>query len=691
MPIQYQVLGEIALIKMDYQPVNSISAELRTDLMAAINQSISDHNIRAIVLAGTPRAFSAGADIKEFNTPQSTREPRLATIIEAFDNSPLPIIAAISGVCIGGGLELALAAHYRVAHAEALVGMPEVKLGLIPGAGGTQRLPRAIGLARAIDMVVSGDPQRAAQLQNTLLFDRVTDSDPVAAAIQLAIEVADLHPLPRLRDKPVNEPDSETILRQARHDAESLLPSQRACIDALSWSVYLPFDEALQRERSAFLQLMDSTESRALRYAFAAERAAAHVEGVKDTKSLISIHTVAVLGAGTMGAGIATALLNAGLSVQLLETSQAALERGYATIKRNLERSQQKGKLTQSDVQKQLQALKLTLEYGHIAEVDLVIEAVFEDMGVKEEVFRKLDAVCKPGAILATNTSYLDVNTIASFTQRPENVVGLHFFSPAHVMRLLEIVQGEKTDAHVLATCIALARQLKKIGVVARVCDGFIGNRMLFRYTAAAFELVRMGAMPQQIDAALQAFGMSMGPLRMGDLAGLDVSWAVRKRRALESKSSTKPVIPDRLCEAARFGQKTGAGWYRYEPGKHAPLLDPITDALIDEFRREQGVTPRRVSDTEIIERCILALINEGAKILEEGIAARASDIDVIYLNGYGFPRHRGGPMFYADTVGLNHVVATLQRFANEPDADPSWQPAPLLMRLAMQNMAFHA
>jgi len=684
--------GNVAVLTLDYPPVNGIGAQLRTDLMAALERAIADARVQAIVVTGTDKSFSAGANVKEFGTPAATRDPRLAALIAAFENSPKAVVAAISGTCMGGGLELALGAHYRVARADAVIGLPEVKLGLMPGAGGTQRLPRAIGLQRALQMIVCGDSAPAGQFRDTALFDVVTDGDPVVAGVAFAEQViARQQPLPRLRDRSADAPDARAVLDAARARAAGPFPAPLRCVEAVGWCLDRPFEEALQLEREAFLQLMASPESRALRHAFAAERAAARIEGFPDDAPLREIRKVGVLGAGTMGAGIATAFLNAGFPVTLLETKQEALDRGLAAIRRNYDGSLKKGKLTAAEVGRRLDSVTPTLEYAALADADLVIEAVFEDMGVKEAVFRKLDALCKPGAILASNTSYLDINRIAAFTRRPADVLGLHFFSPAHVMRLLEVVRGAKTADDVLATCLALARKLKKVGVVAGVCDGFIGNRMLFRYTASAFELVRAGASPQQVDAALQKFGMAMGPLRMGDLAGLDISWAVRKRRAAEAPGSVRRVMPDKLCEAGRFGQKTGAGWYRYEGGNREPLPDPATDALVEAFRREEGVVPRTVRDEEVVERCIFALVNEGARILEEGIAARASDIDVVYLNGYGFPAHRGGPMLYADTVGLRHVVLALERFAAEPGADPSWRPAPLLVRLAEQGRTFNA
>jgi 3-hydroxyacyl-CoA dehydrogenase len=434
----------------------------------------------------------------------------------------------------------------------------------------------------------------------------------------------------------------------------------------------------------------DIPPSRAQLHIQAAERAASRIAGLPEGAPLREIRKVGVVGAGTMGGGIAMNFLNVGLPVVLLETSQEALDRGLATIRRNYENSARKGKLTAGQVEERMALVAPTLEYGPLADADLVIEAVFESMEVKEQVFRKLDQVCRPGAILASNTSYLDIDSIALFTRRPADVLGLHFFSPANVMRLLEVVRGARTAPDVLATCMALARKINKVAVVSGVCDGFIGNRMLARYGAAANGLIVAGALPQQVDGALQNFGMAMGPFRVGDLAGLDIGWAARKRRAAQPGAAMKPIIADRLCEAGRFGQKTGAGWYRYEAGTRDPLPDPVTENIIAQYRAAHGVTPRPVSDEEIVQRCVFALVNEGARILKEGIAARAGDIDLVYLNGYGFPARRGGPMLYADTVGLAHVVQALERFAAEPGADPSWQPAPLLLELAQAGKTFN-
>jgi 3-hydroxyacyl-CoA dehydrogenase len=691
---RYEVRGRTALVTLDSPPVNGLGAALRSGIMEALDRALADQDAKAVVITGNDRAFSGGADVKEFGTPNASREPRLQAVIAALENSPKPVVAAIAGVCMGGGLELAMGAHYRVAKADAQIALPEVKLGLLPGAGGTQRLPRAVGLETALNMIVSGATVPAAKLKGTALFDEVTEGDPVAAAIALAEKVVgEKLPLKRLRDLKVKDPQADAFLQFARNTvaaAAGPYPAPIKCAEAVGWAATKPFDEGLRLEREAFVTLMATPEARALRHVFTAERAARKVPGLPEDIKLRAIRKVGVIGAGTMGGGITMNFLNAGIPVVLLEMKQEALDKGLGTIRKNYENSAKKGKLTQEQVEQRMALVAPALEYAPLADCDLVIEAVFENMDVKEQVFRKLDDIVKQGAILASNTSYLNIDKIAGFTKRPADVLGLHFFSPANVMRLLEIVRGAQTAPDVLATCLDLARKIKKVAVVSGVCDGFIGNRMIARYGAAAAGLINAGALPQQVDGALQKFGLAMGPFRMGDLAGLDIGWATRKRRAAEAGVEMKPIVADKLCEAGRFGQKTGAGWYRYEAGKRDPIPDPLTEQLITEYRAANGITPRPISDEEIVERCIYALVNEGARILQEGIAARASDIDLVYLNGYGFPAQRGGPMLYADTVGLPNVVRALKRFAAEPGADPSWQPAPLLLQLAEAGKTFN-
>ena len=689
----YAVHGPVAVVTLNNPPVNGLGHALRSGIVAALDQALADPQVQAIVLTGSARAFSGGADVREFGTPKAGQEPTLPSVIRALDGATKPVVAAIAGVCLGGGLELALGCHYRVALPDASLGLPEVKLGLLPGAGGTQRLPRLIGLEPALNMIVSGQPVPADAFAGTPLVHALIEGDLVEGAVAFAAQVAARgEPLPRARDLKVKQPNADAFLQFARNTvaaASKPFPAPLQCVEAVAASLK-PFDEGLQTERTLFQALMQTPESRALRHVFQAERAAAKVPGLPEGTVLRPIARVGVIGAGTMGGGITMNFLNAGIPVVLLEMKQEALDRGLATIRKNYENSMKKGKLKPEQVEQRMGLITPTLEYAALKDADLIVEAVFEEMGVKEAVFRQLDAVAKPGAILASNTSYLDIDRIASFTQRPQDVIGLHFFSPANVMRLLEIVRGAQTAPDVLATSLQLAKQIKKVAVVSGVCDGFIGNRMLARYGAAAQGLINAGALPQQIDGALQKFGLAMGPFRMGDLAGLDIGWATRKRKAVEAGVEMKPIVADKLCEAGRFGQKTGAGWYRYEAGNRTPLPDSVTEQLIADYRAAHGITPRKISDEEIVERCIFALVNEGARILEEGIAARASDIDLVYLNGYGFPLHRGGPMLYADTVGLPQVVRSLRRFAAEPGADASWQPAPLLVRLAEEGRSFN-
>lgn len=692
---QYHISGDIAVITLNNPPVNGLGHDLRKGIVASIERAAGDSAVRAIVLTGSERAFSGGADVREFGTSKSGQEPILLTVIRTVESSQKPVIAAIGGVCMGGGLELALGCHFRVAKPDAQIALPEVKLGLLPGAGGTQRLPRLIGLERALDMIVSGNTVPAAQLKDTALFDAIIDGDLLSGAIAFAQKVvAENRPLNRARDIKIEHPDGEAFLQSARAKvaaAEKHFPAPLKCVDAIAAAFSKPFDEGMKIEREAFLSLMNTPESRALRHAFTGERAAAKIPDVPADTPVRKVELVAVIGAGTMGGGIAMNFLNAGMRVILLEMKQEALDRGVATIRKNYESSLKKGKLTTEALEQRMALLTPSLSYSDIANADLVIEAVFEDIGVKDQVFSKLDAVMKPGAILASNTSTLDMNRIANFTSRPQDVVGLHFFSPANVMRLLEVVRAEQTAKDVLATVMQLAKKIKKVAVVSGVCDGFIGNRMLGAYRRQAFDLLEEGASPEQIDRALEGWGLAMGPFRMNDLAGQDIGWATRKRQYAENPGMKRALIADRMCELGRFGQKTGKGWYRYEAGKRDALPDPEAAAIIDEARRQIGITPRGVSDKEIIERCIYALVNEGARIVEEGIAARASDVDMVYLTGYGFPRHRGGPMLYADIVGLPNVVRSMRRFAAQPGGDAGfWEPAPLLTRLVEEGKTFN-
>jgi len=689
-----EVQGGVAVVTLDNPPVNGLGHELRTAIVAGLDAAQSDDRVKAIVLVGAGSLFSGGADIREFNTPKATAEPTLHTVIRVVEASAKPVIAAIGGTCMGGGLELALACHYRVAAADAQVALPEVKIGLLPGAGGTQRLPRAVGVEAALNMIVTGATVPAAQLRDSALFDSMADGPLLEHALRFAQQVADRRPLPRLRERKAVQPDAEAFFQFARNTVAAMVrnyPAPAKCIDAVAASVDKPFEEGLKLERELFLQLLHSPESRALRHAFFGERAASKIPDVPSGTQSRRIASVAVIGAGTMGGGIAMNFLNAGIPVAILEAKQEALDRGMATIRRNYEASVKRGKLAAGKMEQRLKLLEPTLSYEDVGGADLAIEAVFEEMGVKEAVFRKLDEVMKPGAILATNTSTLDVNRIAGFTKRPQDVVGMHFFSPANVMKLLEVVRGAKTAKDVLATVMQVAKKIRKTAVVSGVCDGFIGNRMVEQYLRQALFLLEEGASPQQVDRALEKFGMAMGPFRMSDLAGNDIGWAIRKRRYVEKPGLMYSRIADRLCEQGRFGQKTGAGWYRYEPGRRDAIADPAVDKLVAGYRKEHGIAPREIGEDEIVERCVYALVNEGARILEEGIASRASDIDMVYLTGYGFPMHRGGPMLYADMVGPYNVVRSMRRFAANPHADPSfWKPAPLLEKLAAEGRNFN-
>jgi 3-hydroxyacyl-CoA dehydrogenase len=691
----YRVDGAVAVITLDNPPVNGLGHDVRSSIVKGLQQAQADEAVHAIMITGANQVFSGGADIREFNTPKAREAPTLLDVIAAAESSPKPVIVAIGGVCMGGGLELSLGCHYRVAAPSAKLALPEVKLGLIPGAGGTQRLPRAVGVERALEMIVSGNPVPASQLAGAALLDEVIEGDFEAGALAFARRVVEENRRPRLlRDVAIEFPGGRAFFDAARAKAAAAnphLPAPAKCVDAVQAAVELPFEEGIKRERAIFLELIESPESRAMRHAFFGERAAAKIADVPSDTPIRNVGRVAIVGAGTMGGGIAMAFLNAGFPVTILESRQEALDKGLATIRRNYESAVKRGKLKATDLEARMARLQPSLSWDDVGQADLVIEAVFEEMGVKEEVFRKLDAVMRPGAILATNTSTLDVNRIAAATSRPQDVVGLHFFSPANVMRLLEVVRGEATAKDVLATVMQLARRIGKVAVVSGVCDGFIGNRMLEQYLRQAMFLVEEGASPAQVDRALEKFGMAMGPFRMSDLAGNDIGWAIRKRRYVEKPDVPYSRVADRLCEMGRYGQKTGAGWYRYAAGSREALPDPAVDEMVAAHRKEKGLAARAIGDEEIIDRCIYALTNEGARILGERIAARASDIDMVYLTGYGFPRHRGGPMLHADLVGLPAVVNKLERFAAAGCGDAAfWKPAPLLAATAAEGRGFN-
>jgi 3-hydroxyacyl-CoA dehydrogenase len=687
------VRGAVAAIGFNNPPMNTLAHPLRLAVRGHLREAIDDPAVAAIVLIGGGRAFSAGAEIREFGTPATLASPTLRELIAAVEASPKPVVAAIHGFAMGGGLELALGCHYRVGLRGAQLALPEVKLGLLPGAGGTQRLTRALGVERALQAIVSGDPVKAESAAGTPLVDELVEGDLLEGAVAFAQKIAaEGRPLRKLRDLPAKVDNADAFFAEARKRIAKEYrgyPAPAKCVDAVEAAVRLAFDEGVKFERRLFEELVATPESKALRHAFFGERAVAKIPDVPEDTPTREIRSAAVIGAGTMGSGIAMVFANAGVPVKLLEMSEAALDKGLAAIRKNYSGSVARGKLAQDEMDRRLARISPTRAYEDIRGADIVVEAVFEDMQVKKEVFAKLDGIMKRSAILATNTSTLDVNEIAQATSRPESVIGMHFFSPANVMRLLEVVRGAKTSKEVLATAMKLAKTLGKLGVVSGVCDGFIGNRILNAYKRQANFLLDEGALPQAVDKALEDFGFAMGPFAVSDLAGNDIGWAVRKRQRAAQPDFVYSRIPDRLCELGRFGQKTGAGFYRYAPGSRTPIPDPAVQELIEDYRGEIGIKPRAVGDKEIVERCLFAMANEGARLLEEGIALRAVDIDVVYLAGYGFPRFRGGPMFHADTLGLKNVLAAMEKYRNGYHGG-CWQPAPLLAKLAAQDKTFN-
>jgi 3-hydroxyacyl-CoA dehydrogenase len=696
MSANYEVRGSVAVITLDNPPVNGLGHATRLGIVTGLDSAMADANVKAIVITGAGKAFSGGADIREFGSPKALAEPNLLTVIAALEASSKPIVAAVHTVCMGGGLELALGCHYRVASPGALVALPEVKIGLIPGAGGTQRLPRVLGVENALNMIVSGEPVKSEMLAmapGQTLFQKIIDGDLMTGAIAYANEIADVRPLPLVRDLKVSHPNADAYFQFTRNMVGGMsknFPAPLKCVEAVAASVRMKFDEGMKFERELFTALMFTPECKALRHVFTADRATTKIPDVPADTPTRNIAKVAVIGAGTMGGGISMNFLNAGLPVVMLEMKQEALDKGLAIIRKNYESQVKKGKLKQDKYEQRMALLTTTLSYDGIKDADLVIEAVFEEMGVKEQVFKQLDAVMKPGAILASNTSTLDVNAIAAFTKRPEDVIGMHFFSPANVMKLLEVVRGAKTSKEVLATVMQIGKKIKKTCVVSGVCDGFIGNRMIEQYSRQAGFLLEEGCTPQQVDKAVEKFGFAMGPFRMGDLAGNDIGWAIRKRRYTEKPGMRYSKTADLLCEMGRYGQKTGAGWYDYVVGKRDAIPSAAVVEMIEKHRAALGVKPRKISDDEIVHRLVYSLVNEGAKIVEEGIASKASDIDMVYLTGYGFPLHRGGPMCYADTVGLFNVATTMKRFAANPLDDASfWVPAPLLAKLVAEGKSF--
>ncbi len=684
---------DILVITLDHPPVNALSADVRRDLAAAIEAAQADADVRAVLLVGAGKNFIAGADIREFGKPP--KPPALPDVCNQIEASTKPVVAALHGAALGGGLEIALAAHYRLALASAKLGLPEVNLGLLPGAGGTQRTPRLIGAAAALDLMLTGKHLSAEAALKTGLVDTLAKGDdPLAAGLAYTRQLLAQGAGPRRsRDASAALADKAAALAEAAAAGERVsqtlrgLYSPAKIVEAVRAAIEQPFDEGLRTERALFLQCLDSPQRAGLVHAFFAERETAKVPELKEAKPR-RLDKVGVVGGGTMGAGIAVAMLDAGLPVVMIEQDEPALERGRARVAQVYDRLVKNGRLGVQDRDARLARLTGATTYDALDDADLIVEAVFEDMDVKLGVFAQLDRVAKPGAVLATNTSYLDVNRIASATRGPADVLGLHFFSPANIMKLLEIVVGEHTAADTVATGFELARRLRKTPVRAGVCDGFIGNRILAAYRQAADMMMEDGASPYDIDAAAREFGYPMGPYQMVDLAGGDIGWATRKRRAATRDPALRTVqIPDRLCERGWFGQKTGRGFYLYPDGARVGTPDPEVLAIIDEERRRAGVTPRAFTHEDILRRYLAAMINEAANVLHEGIALRPSDVDVVFLSGYGFPRYRGGPMHYADSVGLAQVLADIRAYAKE---DPAfWKPSPLLVRLAESGGTF--
>ncbi|TFV68556.1 3-hydroxyacyl-CoA dehydrogenase [Bradyrhizobium frederickii] len=677
---------EVGIVTVDSPPVNALSAAVRGGILECIKAAIADPAIKGIVLTCAGRTFIAGADITEFGKPP--KPPALNDVLSEIENSPKPVVAAIHGTALGGGLEVALACHFRVAVKEAKLGLPEVKLGLLPGAGGTQRLPRAVGPELAVKMIVGGDPIGAAEALKNGLIEEIIEGPASGGEAFVRKLIAEKRPLRRLRDddsKIAAAKADRTIFTNAvaaMTKKSRGLEAPFAAADAVGYAIDLPFDEGLKKEREGFLKLVASDQSKAQRYAFFAEREAAKIAGVPEGTKSRPVNRVAILGAGTMGGGIAMSFANAGIPVTLIETAEEQLKRGMGIMQKNWEATAARGGIPADAPAKRMALINGVVGIENVGDADLVIEAVFETMAVKKEVFGKLDQYAKQGAVLASNTSYLNIDEIAKSTRRPQDVLGMHFFSPANVMKLCEIVRADKTAPDALVTAVNIARKIAKVPAVVGVCDGFVGNRMLAQRGKQSEKLLFEGALPQQVDAVVTKFGMPMGPFAMGDLAGLDIGWRSRKDRGIKSE------IADALCEAGRFGQKTGKGYYKYEAGSRAPLPDPEVEKLIDETLARLGRKKRVVSDEEILERMMYPMINEGAKILEEGIAARPSDIDVVWLYGYGWPIYRGGPMFWADSVGLKHIADRLAFYAKETN-DPSLEPAPLLKKLAAEGKTF--
>jgi 3-hydroxyacyl-CoA dehydrogenase len=679
--------GRVAVITVNNPPVNALSQHVRQGLHEGVKQALADGAVQAIVITCAGRTFIAGADITEFGKPPSA--PSLHEVLDAIEGSAKPVVAAVHGTALGGGLEVTLACHYRVGVKDARFGLPEVKLGLLPGAGGTQRLPRVVGVEKALGMMVSGDPIRADEALKTGLIDEIVDGDLAAAGVAFAEKVLnEKRPLKKIRDlddklaavrgKPeVFANFRKSVARQTRG-----FRAPENIIKAVEAAVSLPFDAGIKRERELFGELMASSESKAQRYFFFAEREAAKIPDVGADVAPRDVRKAAVIGAGTMGGGIAMNFANVGIPVTVVEMNQENLDRGLGIVRKNYEATASRGRMTPADVEKRMGLIKGTTDWNAIGDADIVIEAVFEEMPIKKEVFAKLDGLAKAEAVLATNTSTLDVDEIASATKRPESVIGTHFFSPANVMRLLENVRGKKSSKSTVATVMALGRRINKVPVLVGVCHGFVGNRMLHQRGQQAEKLILEGALPHVVDKVLTDFGFPMGPFAMSDLAGLDVGWRIRKGRGAKSP------VADRICELGRFGQKTGSGYFKYEKGDRTPIPDPDVEKIIVDVATEQGITRRHITDEEILQRLLYPMVNEGAKILDEKIAIRASDIDVIWVYGYGWPVYRGGPMFWADQIGLRSLRDTMLGF-QKATGDAFWQPAPLLARLADAGKGF--
>ena len=689
--VLYSTQGDVGIITINNPPVNALRNAVRAGIKEGVEKFAADPAIKAIVLIGGGRTFIAGADIKEFGKPPSG--PDLNSVIATMENSPKPIVAALHGTALGGGLETAFGAHYRVISPSGRVGLPEVHLGLLPGAGGTQRLPRLIGAKAALDAILSGAHIPAAKAKATGIVDEIVEGDLLTEAVKYARKlVADKAPLKKIRDlkatleSPTLFEDTERAI--ARKSRGFLAPFH--IIKCVKAAVELPFDEGMKRERELFQELLTSSQSAAQRFYFFAEREAAKVKDVPADTPMREIKTAGIIGAGTMGGGIAMNFANAGIPVTVLENDQAALDRGMKTIRTNYENTAKRGGIKAEDVEKRMALIKPTLSYDDLKDADIIIEAVFETMEVKEQVFKKLDQVARQGAILATNTSGLDINQIASYTKRPQDVIGMHFFSPANIMKLLENVRGAKTGKDVIATVMALSKKIGKVPVLVGVCEGFVGNRMLRQRGVQASYLIEEGATPQQVDKVLYDFGFPMGPFAMSDLAGNDVGWRIRQGKKEKDQRNQRysGYVADAICEQGRFGQKTGKGWFLYNLPDRTPIPDPEVQKIIEETSKRLGIKRREISDQEILERTLYPMVNEGAKILEESMAQRALDIDVIWVNGYGWPVYRGGPMFWADQIGVKKIYDALNKY-HEQTGDSFWKPAPLLKKLAETGGTF--